>query len=376
MLEKQNPLRRVNHGLLRIAIGSRPAKHNCMKTILIIEDNEDIRENLAEILELAGYRTLMAENGKVGIQMALKDEPDLILCDVMMPELDGFGVLRILDAKPQTADIPFIFLTAKADKADLRRGMNLGADDYITKPFEDVELLDAISMRLKKSERIKTAFDGTQTGFHNFINLAKGKEALLKLSDEQEHRHLQKKDILYREGQLPRYLYFVVSGQVKVHQTNEFGKELITSMHTAGQFFGHEAILTDQAYIDHATAMDTAEVALIPSNVFLELLYSNRDFSAHFIKILADNSIQQEQELLSLAYNSIRKRVANALMKLYDQSDEPELRISRDDLASIVGTAKESAIRTLSDFKQEGLIVIEKNQIMLLDPERLANLPG
>ncbi len=105
------------------------------KKILIIEDNEDIRENLAEILELAGYESFTAENGKIGVEIAEKLMPDLILCDVMMPVLDGFGVLSILNKKPQTADIPFIFLTAKAEKADFRYGMNLGADDYITKPL-------------------------------------------------------------------------------------------------------------------------------------------------------------------------------------------------------------------------------------------------
>ena len=124
-----------------------------MDKILIIEDNNDVRENLAEILELSGYDVSAAENGKVGVEAALGDVPDLILCDIMMPELDGFGVLRILSKNPKVASVPFIFLTAKAEKEDFRRGMGLGADDYITKPFDDVELLDTIEMRLKKRSR-------------------------------------------------------------------------------------------------------------------------------------------------------------------------------------------------------------------------------
>ncbi len=127
------------------------------KKILIIEDNEDIRENLAEILELAGYETHTAENGKIGVEMAEKILPDLILCDVMMPVLDGFGVLNILHKKNQTADIPFIFLTAKSEKSDFRYGMNLGADDYITKPFETNELLQVVAMRLQKADKILTS---------------------------------------------------------------------------------------------------------------------------------------------------------------------------------------------------------------------------
>lgn len=125
-----------------------------MKKILIVEDNHDVRENLAEILELSGYQPITAENGKIGVEKAMQDPPDLILCDVMMPELDGFGVLHIISRNQRTADVPFIFLTAKAERDDFRRGMSLGADDYITKPFDETVLLQTIETRLKKSERL------------------------------------------------------------------------------------------------------------------------------------------------------------------------------------------------------------------------------
>ena len=121
--------------------------------ILIIEDNVDVRENLSEILVLSGYETITAANGKLGVEAALSSSPDLILCDIMMPELDGYGVLRILSKNPATSSIPFIFLTAKTEMSDMRRGMTLGADDYITKPFDDVEILDTIEIRLKKKIR-------------------------------------------------------------------------------------------------------------------------------------------------------------------------------------------------------------------------------
>ena len=129
-----------------------------MKKILIIEDNQDVRDNLAEILTLSDYEALKAENGKVGVEIATHQKPDLILCDVMMPELDGFGVLHILTKNPETANIPFICLTAKTEKSDIRRGMNLGADDYITKPFDDVELLEAVETRLRKSAKLNQDF--------------------------------------------------------------------------------------------------------------------------------------------------------------------------------------------------------------------------
>ncbi|RYG47560.1 MAG: response regulator, partial [Chitinophagaceae bacterium] len=110
--------------------------------ILLIEDNLEIRENTAEILELANYRVTTAENGKLGVEAALKEHPDLIICDVMMPVLDGYGVLHLLNKNAGLEGIPFIFLTAKSERSDLRKGMEMGADDYITKPFTDIELLN------------------------------------------------------------------------------------------------------------------------------------------------------------------------------------------------------------------------------------------
>jgi len=112
-----------------------------MKKIILIEDNVEMRENTAEILELSNYKVFSAPNGKEGVKLVHKEKPDLIICDIMMPELDGYGVLHMLSKNPDTAVIPFIFLTAKAEKADYRKGMSMGADDYLTKPFDDMELL-------------------------------------------------------------------------------------------------------------------------------------------------------------------------------------------------------------------------------------------
>ena len=102
-----------------------------MKRILLIEDNPEVSENTREIMELAGYEVVSAPNGKIGVELAQHENPDLIICDIMMPELDGYGVLHILSKKPETSTIPFIFLTAKTEKTDIRKGMNLGADDYL-----------------------------------------------------------------------------------------------------------------------------------------------------------------------------------------------------------------------------------------------------
>lgn len=121
-----------------------------MKTILLIEDNLEMRENTTEILELNGYKVIAAKNGKEGVEFAQKNKIDLIICDIMMPVLDGYGVLHLLNKNEETSSVPFIFLTAKSERTDFRKGMEMGADDYITKPFDDIELINAIESRFKK----------------------------------------------------------------------------------------------------------------------------------------------------------------------------------------------------------------------------------
>jgi CheY-like chemotaxis protein len=119
-----------------------------MTKILVIEDEETVRENILELLDAEGFDAIAAENGRIGLDLAQQQLPDLILCDVRMPELDGYGVLTGLQQEPETAAIPFIFLTAKAAKTDLSLGMELGANAYITKPFTLVELLTVIAQAL------------------------------------------------------------------------------------------------------------------------------------------------------------------------------------------------------------------------------------
>lgn len=347
-----------------------------MKKILVIEDNAEVRENLEEILELSGYEIDTAENGKVGVQKALSNPPDLILCDIMMPELDGFGTLNILGKRPATADVPFVFLTAKSEKEDLRRGMNLGADDYITKPFYKDELLQVIETRLKKSERLKDKFDGTANGLKAFINEARGYEELKKLSEKQESKKYRAKENIFIEGDTPRYLYFVNSGLVKLYKTNDYGKEYILKMVKSGEFFGHVALLKNEPYNFSVAVMEEAELSTIPRHDFLQLLHSNRDVASRFIKILADNILEKEEQLIQLAYDSIRKRVANALLTVEEREGSRQFSILRDDLARIVGTAKESVIRMLTEFKNDGYIDIRKGEIVIINEEGLKDMPG
>ena len=143
------------------------------KKILLIEDNLEMRENTAEIMELANYDVITAVDGKDGVAKAKENLPDLIICDIMMPEMDGYGVLYILSKDPKTCAIPFVFLTAKAEKSEFRKGMNLGADDYVTKPFQEMELLSVIESRLERSNLFKIGYEQNIEGLTNFIGEAK-----------------------------------------------------------------------------------------------------------------------------------------------------------------------------------------------------------
>ncbi len=350
-----------------------------MKKILLIEDNLEMRENTAEMLELANYEVQVAENGKIGVRLAQETMPDLIICDIMMPELDGYGVLYILAKNPKTSAIPFIFLTAKAEKSDYRKGMNLGADDYLTKPFEEMELLEAVDIRLKKSGQFQKEFEADIDGVDHFIETAEGLEEMNRLSQDRKRRHYKKKGALFYEGEYPNFLYFIDKGKIKTYKMNEDGKELITGLYKAGDFIGYLALLENIEYPESAVALEESEVYLIPRRDFLALLFTNRDVSARFIKMLSRNLVEKEQELLNLAYNTVRKRVADALLQLRnryqtDSSETFKMAMSRDDLASMVGTAKESVIRTLSEFKSDALIGIKGSEITILDPEGLSSL--
>ncbi len=343
-----------------------------MKKILLIEDNTDVRENTAEILSLAGYAVTTAPNGKVGVEKAQSENPDLIICDIMMPELDGYGVLHILNKNPETASIPFIFLTAKAEKTDMRKGMTLGADDYLTKPFDDTDLLNAIETRLRKRELMLQNYDNTEAGLHSFISDVKKVLHIEDLMKDQKQKSYKKKAIIFDEGEVPSSLYFVKTGQVKVFKAHPDGKELIVSVHKAGDFFGFEAILQAEPYTESAIALEDTELNLIPKSDFLTIIYGHVDIAKSFITLLCSKVKEKETQLLHLAYNSIRQRTAEALLKLHSlKTSDATLAIAREDLAKMVGTATESVIRVLSDFKDEGLIDIISGKIAIKQPGKL-----
>lgn len=347
------------------------------KKIVLIEDNFEMRENIQEILELAGYRVSAAENGKIGVDLVKAVKPDLVLCDIMMPELDGYGVLHMISRNPETVGIPFIFLTAKSEREDFRKGMEMGADDYLTKPFDDVQLLSAVEKRLKRIEQLSAEFERTEKGLNDFFDQT-GIQTLEHLKESHRTKKFTKKDTIYFEGDYPNFLYFIKSGKVKTSKMNDDGKDFVTGLYKSGDFIGYMALIKEDAYQETASALEDCELALIPREDFLSLLHSSREVSNKFIKMLAGSVSEKQDELLNLAYDSVRKRVADALVKLADtykkdENDQFTMAISRDDLAAIVGTATESVIRTLSEFKADGYISIKGSTITILKESELKN---
>jgi len=349
--------------------------------ILVIEDNREVLENISEILELSEYAVVMANDGKAGVEAALKEPFDLIICDIMMPLLDGYGVLHLLNRHQQTRNVPFIFLTAKSEKADLRKGMELGADDYLTKPFDGTELLNAVEVRLKKKLANRQDIEKGIAGINQFINEAGRSGELQLTSADRPVDDYKKKHIVYSEGQRPRVLYYIVKGKAKIYKINAEGKELITQICNEGDFFGYTSILEEVNYQENAAILEDSSLMLIPAAEFLQMVTSDTSIARQFIRLIVKNVISKEEDLLNLAYNSLRKKVAYGLVQYMTSSNEADkktctLDLSRKEMAQMIGVATESFIRTIADFKTERLLDIIDGKIIILNENKLRNLPN
>ena len=349
-----------------------------MIKILIVEDNAEIRENTGEILELANYEIFTASNGKEGYEMAVTESPDLIVCDIMMPVLDGYGLLHLINKNEQLKGIPFIFLTAKTERNDFRKGMEMGADDYITKPFNDIELLNAIESRLKKVNHQKEKAQASKS-LDEFFDEVKMEDALENLAESTQVNQYKKKQRIYTEGNHPHSLYYLNSGKIRTYKINDSGKELTIGLYNTGDFFGYHSLLQNTPYNETAETLEKCKICSIGREDFEILINNNKKVAQKFIKLLAHNVTEKEEQLINLAYNSLRKRVADALLTLlkkYKEEDHTNftIQISREDLAHIAGTTTESLIRTLSDFKAEKLIEAEAGSVKIINEKRLLDM--
>ncbi len=347
-----------------------------MKTILLIEDDAALRENTAELLELSNFHVITAANGKIGINKAKEHIPDLIVCDIMMPELDGYSVLSLVSEDPKTSQIPFIFLSAKTEHKEVRKGMDLGADDYITKPFEEEELISAVESRLAKAEIVsKASQNKTIHNNQNGDSILKNLNQLKNFFDENGVvSSFNKGDLIYEEGERSNKIYLILEGVVKSYKMDGNGKELITALYKADDFLGFTSFAESIIYQESVMAVENVQVAGISKNELKEIIGNNKEVSVEILNLLTDNISYIKEQLLQMAYGSVRKKTAKTILqfaKILDKKPEDAIKISRYDLASVAGIATESLIRTLSGFKKNGLIEIEGRNIRILDLEKL-----
>lgn len=340
------------------------------KKILIIEDDKIVRENTAEILQLANYEVITAENGKAGLEKTTFFKPDLIICDILMPELDGYGVLQIMMRNKSLQRIPVIFMSAKTKHEDIRRGMDLGASDYITKPFEESELLSAVASRLKRKEIME------HNGKHESTVHKKWRiEEIEKAFKHNEIIEYKSGTTIYCEGSISNHIFYIVKGEVKTFKINHDGKELITEIFSDKNFFGFTSLLGNKPYVENAEVIKNAEIIRIPKHDFLNLIKLNPQLALSFIDLITNDLEFVKDHLMHLAYDSVRRKTADAILQLQEKrGNHKAIEISRSDLASFLGIAKETLTRTLTDFKEEKLISTNKNEIYILNRSKLQKI--
>ena len=295
-----------------------------MAKILVIEDEQSIRENILDLLEAENFEGIGAINGQVGIKLANEQIPDLILCDMMMPEVDGHGVLKALRSEPLTATIPFIFLTAKADKSDIRTGMEMGADDYITKPCTPQELLKAIAIRLEKQKTISRQSQKTLDELRTNISMSLPHElrtplnAIMGFSELilSEYHVLKESDILEMIGQIQtsgHRLYrliqnFLLYAELEIAATNP---ELLKEMRNS-EFSCVKSLLSQKArqQAKHANRTDDLQLNLQDSSVAIdsvrlakiveELLDNAFKFSLEGTPVVLSTVVENQTFILSV----------------------------------------------------------------------------
>jgi len=244
---------------------------------------------------------------------------------------------------------------------------------------------------LGTTKNIDTTFESFREGGLNYI--VRNDQSLFKLlslSEKKMVKKIRKKDMLFMEGDSANFLYIIDTGKIKIFKANEWGKEYIIDIYKTGDFLGYVALMENSAHSESAIAIEDSEITLIYKDDFLKLLYSDREVSYKFIKLLSANYFEMEKRLLNLAYGSVRKRVAEALLfisKKYQQEDKRELSFSviRENISAIAGISRESVSRTLTyfkeegliscnNFKEEGLISCSNNNIKILDYKKLEGI--
>lgn len=346
-----------------------------MKRVLLIEDDNILSENTKELLELAGFKVEVASNGKTGVALAFDKKFDIILCDIMMPELDGYGVYKALSKNKKTRTTPFIFISAKSEHTDIRKGMILGADDYITKPFTEKELIHSINSRLARHKTLHKTADLKNPSLEESIPHLPDLESLRNYAANYgKYLKVYRRNEIYNEDKSSNYIYFVERGLVKTHTIDESGKELVLDIHKKGDFFGFCSLKHKKTYTETATSVETCELYSIKSSEFRDILKENHELTLELVEVLSDKVSILKKHLLQMAYATVLQKTTKTLLEFAEKlSDDPcELvTVSRTDLASVAGISTESFIRCLTQLKNEGLVEVNGRHITILNLQKL-----
>ncbi|WP_115812927.1 response regulator [Winogradskyella pacifica] len=349
-----------------------------MKKVLLIEDDTVLRENTAELLEFSNYEVITAANGKLGLEMAMHKKPDIIVCDIMMPIINGYGVLEGLSKHQDTKFIPFIFLSAKTERQDVRKGMDLGADDYITKPFTEDEIVSAIESRIAKAAILKDERESVKnTNENNKDELRTLNDLKNFFDDNGTIFNYSKNDIIYKESHNSNFIYLVLKGVVKCYKFDKKGKELTTALHKEDDLFGYTSFTQNIPYRETATALKDVKMVGVSKAELKDVLDKNHKVTLEVIQLLTDDLTGAKDQLLQMAYSSVQRKTAATILRFAEKiNTKPEdpIKISRNDLASVAGIATETLIRTISDFKKLGLIEMEGRNIKVLDLQKLQDI--
>lgn len=346
-----------------------------MKKILIIEDDAEFLKNTIEILQLSSYEVAGCKDGRSGIRKAGEWNPDLIICDIMIPNLDGFGVLQAIRNSEVLRSVLFIFMTGRPDQDFYRKGMELGADDFLTKPFSGTELIRAVETRFKRQEHlnpsernvsVKATSEDFYTIQQNFINRF-------------PEVPVRKGSPLFEAGQTPRFICFLRTGLIRRIKTDYAGKELTTTLHIAGDFIGVAEFLNGSVYQESAVALADSYINLISVSEFAVAIKEQPGLTGHILNQFAFHAGINQELLMNLAWQDMRGKVAFALVRLHSIAQEmglPDQAIkqSRQVIASLAGVAKESAIRVIIEFIEDGFMESGPDGFIIRDIKKLQHL--
>lgn len=346
--------------------------------ILLIDDDPAAMKLTTWILELAGYIVVSAANEDEAICLLQQECPDLVLCDMTMSGLSGYSVLRWLMNSPLVRKTSFIFLTPCNDRCELRKAMQMGADDYIVKPFLASDLLSSIDTRIKKKKgSMNPAPDQGIVPLHQSRSVIE--EFYKMMSAVGKSVNYEKDTPIFNEGEINCKVLLVTSGSIKKYKINEMGKSIVTGIYTGGDVACNKSF--SEKYNNNSMVAIERTEGMLASWPEVQTGFSENIKAATGYSILLSRKIPRiDKQLISVAFSGVRKRIAEALLRLeniyYSRAGVSRIPLPLADLAYITGMTSESAYRVLSAFEKEGLIQKDhKGNIVIISPEHLQNLP-